>query len=142
MCILSAQHKTGSLSPQSHIECRALVMAQPAGQATRHERLSATLATRPNDVLLQQVHQDRVQRRERAEQLAAFEELMEDNHILQTAVLSYRKQRHLTMNILDRTLEALCTVRAALEHCTDKRKTSDTKEVDKNAGGNSSGGWL
>jgi hypothetical protein len=73
-------------------------MTHPAGKATRQDGLSTTLATRSNDVLLQQVHQDRLQRRERAEQLAAIEELMEDNHTLQMAILSYYRQRHIGPN--------------------------------------------
>jgi hypothetical protein len=67
---------------------------------------------------------------------------VEGNHTLQTAIFSYYKQRHLAMNVLNRTLEALHTVRAALEHCTEEGGTRDTKEAGQTTGRKASGGWV
>jgi len=117
-------------------------MTYPAEKETQEERSTTTLAMRSNDALLQQVHRDRLQRRERAEQLAAFKELVEDNHSLQTATLSYQEQGHLATNILDRTLEALYTVRAALKHCAKEGETVDINDPGQNTGCSASGGWV
>ena len=97
-------------------------MTQPAAQATWRKHPSTTVATMSNDVLLEQVRQDKLRRRERAEQLATLEELTQDHHTLRTAILSYQKQRHLATNILERTVEAVHTMRAVLELHAEKAK--------------------
>lgn len=94
-------------------------MASPSESKAQQRNYSVHSAAFSVNTLLQRVTEEQIEQLN----LETLEELTEENYSLQKSILSYRKHRHLTMNILERAHEALFRIQIVLEACTKEEES-------------------